>query len=225
MSMTRREALIRAARSASALALSGARTGLAQEQTTTNAIPAGVVTLEDFEAPARQKFDPQTFEIIRGGGADEITMGWNREAFSRIPFRPRVLVDVSKLDTRVTLFGQELAFPILLAPAAVHGALHPLGELETARGTTRAQAVLVIASSPSQPVEEITRLATPPPWYQLYVRPDRGARYLSDCHRQRTRTLGIGARSLISKFSAYLASANCSPGARADRARAPIEIG
>lgn len=75
----------------------------------------------------------------------------------------------------MTLFGQTLAFPIVLAPAGVHGLLHPQGELETARGAARANAVLVIPSSPARPVEEIVPVATPPPWYQLYVTRDRGA--------------------------------------------------
>src|ERR1700730_13590994 len=92
----------------------------------------------------------------------------------------------------MTLFGQKLAFPILLAPAGVHGALHSLGELETASGATRAQTVLVIPSSPSRPVEEITRLATPPPWYQPYVRPDRGA-----TREEAQRTENAGCKGLF----------------------------
>jgi len=133
------------------------------------------VTLEDFEPLARQRLDPQAFEIVRGGAADELTIRWNREAFQRIQLRPHVLVDVSRLTTGVTLFGQALAFPIVLAPAGVHGLLHPNGELETARGAAKAKVVLVIPSSPARPVEEIARVTSQPPWYQLYVGRDRDA--------------------------------------------------
>src|SRR5262245_19541450 len=62
-------------------------------------IPPGVVTLDDFETLARQRVDPKTFEILRGGAADELTLRWNREAFERIRLRPRVLVDVSNVVT------------------------------------------------------------------------------------------------------------------------------
>ena len=172
MPITRREALLRTTIGA-ALALAD-KTGPAQELTSKE-IPPGVVTLEDFEALAKQRLPAQKFDIVRGGAADEITVRWNREAFNRIPLRPRVLVDVSHVVTRLTLFGQTLAFPIVLAPAGVHGLLHPQGELATARGASKAGAVLVIPSSPSRPVEEIARLASPPPWYQLYVSRDRGA--------------------------------------------------
>ena len=51
-----------------------------------------------------------------GGAADEITVRWNREAFDHLRLRPRYLVDVSNIDTRLRLFGHELPFPILLAP-------------------------------------------------------------------------------------------------------------
>ena len=86
-----------------------------------------------------------------------------------------MLADVSQLDTRLTLLGQSLAHPILLAPAGVHGQMHPRGEVETARGASRSKTVLVIPSMPSAPVEDIVRAADPAPWHQLYVTRDRGA--------------------------------------------------
>ena len=138
------------------------------------AIPPGVVTLEDFEALAKQRLSALAFESVRNGAADEITMRWNREAFNRIALRPRVLIDVSHLDTRLTLFGQNLVCPILLAPAGVHGQMHQEAELATARGASKAGALLVIPSYTTKPVEEIVRAATPTPWFQIYISTDRG---------------------------------------------------
>jgi isopentenyl diphosphate isomerase/L-lactate dehydrogenase-like FMN-dependent dehydrogenase len=53
-----------------------------------------------------------------------------------------------------------------LAPAGVHGSLHPQGELETGRAAARADTVLVIASAHGRPIEEIVKVAGQPPWYQ-----------------------------------------------------------
>jgi len=170
--VTRREALMHAA---TGVGLALTRPAAFAQTPATEVIPPGVVTLEDFEGLARLRLSERTFAVVRGGAADEITVRWNREGFNRLPLRPRVLVDVSGLDTRLTLFGQSLACPIILAPAGVHGLLHPEGELATARGAGKAGAVLVIPSSPSRPVEDIVRAATPAPWYQLYITPDRGA--------------------------------------------------
>jgi 4-hydroxymandelate oxidase len=88
--------------------------------------------------------------------------------------QPRSLVDVSNLDTRVTLFGQELPFPILLAPTGAQGLIQSNGDLQVAAGAAAAQATLVISSSGSVRVEEVARHARGPVWFQLYVQRDRG---------------------------------------------------
>ena len=77
---------------------------------------------------------PMAYEFVASGAADEHTLRWNREAFDRIRLRPSVLREVATVDTRVTLLGRDLAFPILLSPTAYHRVLHPDEELDTARG-------------------------------------------------------------------------------------------
>jgi len=114
------------------------------------------------------------FEYVAGGAADEITLRENRAAFDRIRLRPRVLVDVSRLDTRVSLLGLELPFPILLAPTAYHRLVHEEGELATVRGAGAAGAALVASSFATTSVEDMSAAATGPLWFQLYVQPDRG---------------------------------------------------
>jgi 4-hydroxymandelate oxidase len=113
------------------------------------------------------------WEYISGGAADELTLRWNRESYDRIRLRPRVLVDVSQIDTRVALFGRELPFPILLAPTAYHKLAHAEGELATAKGAGAAGATFVVSTSATTSLEDIARVATRPLWFQLYVQPDR----------------------------------------------------
>jgi 4-hydroxymandelate oxidase len=131
------------------------------------------LSLPDFEALAQKHISHGAWERIQGGAADEITLGWNREAYNHIRLRPRVLLDVSKLDTSVKLFGQELPFPIILAPTGAQGFVYPEGELAVARGAGAAQATLVISSSASMRVEEVAKKATGTVWFQLYVQRDR----------------------------------------------------
>src|SRR5436190_23320032 len=85
----------------------------------------------DVDDLARQRLSHMAYEYIAGGAGDEITMRWNREAFDAIRLNPRVLVDVQPVDTRVSLFGQEYSFPLLLAPTAFHRLAHREGEVET----------------------------------------------------------------------------------------------
>ena len=100
-------------------------------------------------APCRARWAPIAFRFrdgspeaylhgawarISGAAADELTLRWNHEAYEHIRLKPGALVDVSKLETRVTLFGQELPFPILLAPTGGQKFVHPGGR---ACGRTR----------------------------------------------------------------------------------------
>jgi 4-hydroxymandelate oxidase len=129
--------------------------------------------LFDYERLAPAHMSAIGWEYISGGAADELTMRWNRESYDRMRLRPRILVDVSQLDTRVTLFGRELPFPILLAPAAYHKLAHPDGEIATAKGAGAAGATLVVSTSATASLEEVAQAATQPLWFQLYVQADR----------------------------------------------------
>ncbi len=132
------------------------------------------LTLDDFEAAARERLPYAVYEYVAGGAADEVTLRWNREAFQRIRLRPRVLEDVSKVDTRVTVAGQELAFPILLAPVGYQRILHPDGEIAAARGAGAAGAIYVVSTACTASIEEIAATATAPLWLQIYLQLDRG---------------------------------------------------
>jgi 4-hydroxymandelate oxidase len=133
-----------------------------------------LLSIHDYEALAEKRVAHGAWERIQGGAADEHTLRWNVEAYQRIRLRPRVLVDVSKLDTRVRLFGQDLAYPIILAPTGGQKLIHPEGELAVTRGAADVGAISVISSSASMRVEDIAKQAKGPVWFQLYVQPDRG---------------------------------------------------
>ena len=130
--------------------------------------------LADFEAMAHEVLPHPTFEFLAGGAADEVTLRWNREAFDRIRLRPHVLQDVSRIDTSVTLFGDLVPFPILLAPVAYQRLIHPDGELAAARGAAKAEAIYVVSTAASCSIEEIAATADCRLWLQIYLQSDRG---------------------------------------------------
>ncbi|PYU21214.1 MAG: alpha-hydroxy-acid oxidizing enzyme [Acidobacteria bacterium] len=134
---------------------------------------ADATSLPQVEAVAREKIPPAIYEWINGGAADQNTVRWNHEAYSRIRLQPSVLVDVSKIDTRINLFGKELPFPILLAPTGGHRLFHPEGEMATVRGAGAASAAVVMSSASTFSIEDITKAATGPVWLQFFIKPDR----------------------------------------------------
>lgn len=139
----------------------------------TEALVPGPVTLADYEELARQRLPAMVYNYFAGGAGDELSLRRNRAAFDELLLSPRVLRDVSRLDTTLELFGAELAHPILLAPAAYHRLAHPEGELATARGAGAAGATLVVSCLANTTIEEVAAAAGGPLWFQLYVQQDR----------------------------------------------------
>src|SRR5262249_7440933 len=124
--------------------------------------------LTDFEPLAKERLSHFAYEYIASGAADELTLRWNREAYDQIRLRPKVLVNVEKIDTRITLFGQEMPHPILLAPTARQRLAHAEGEVATARGAAAAGAIFVVSSLSSRHLQDIAPVAKAPLWFQLY---------------------------------------------------------
>lgn len=136
-----------------------------------------LVNVFEFELVCKQRIPKQNYDFIAGGVDNEWTLRRNREAFNRITLRPRMLVDVSKIDLSTTLFGRKLEMPILVAPTAGHQLAHPDGELATVRAASQVKSCMVVSTNSSYPIEKIceagTQVAGEAPWFQLYAGPDR----------------------------------------------------
>jgi len=136
--------------------------------------PAELLDLPDFERAAKDVMSLLTWEYVSEGAADEITLRSNQHAYDAIRVVPRALVDVSRLNTRVSLLGREHAHPILLAPTAYQKLSHPDGEIATVQGAADADATMVVSTTATVSLEDIAAAARNPLWFQLYVQPDRG---------------------------------------------------
>lgn len=154
--------------------------------------PREILSIPELEEHARARMPHMAYEFVASGAADEHTLRWNREAYDRLLLRPRVLRDLSGLDASVTILGQQLPFPVLLAPVAYHGVLHPEGELATARGAGAAGATWIVSTNTNTGIEDIAREATAPLWFQLYVQSDRA--FTEDLVR---RAEGAGCQALV----------------------------
>jgi len=129
----------------------------------------------EFEPIARTRMLKNAYDYIAGGVDDEWTLRRNRSAFERSTFRPRMLVDVSKLDLSLELFGSKIEMPILIAPTAGHQQAHPDGELATVKAAGAAKTIMVVSTNSSHPIDKIGAAATGPFWFQLYAGPDKDA--------------------------------------------------
>jgi len=138
-----------------------------------DAVPDAAVSIGDLEPLAQVTLSDRTWNYVAGGAADEISLDWNDAAWRNLQLAPRVLTDVSDIDTSVTLLGRDLAHPILVAPTAAHRQYHPGAEAATRRGADAADALAVMSTLGSTAVAELGAAADGPWWYQLYVQADR----------------------------------------------------
>jgi isopentenyl diphosphate isomerase/L-lactate dehydrogenase-like FMN-dependent dehydrogenase len=137
-----------------------------------SARPEDRVSIEDFERQARERLPQMVYDYYAGGAGDEWTLRENVRAFERWVLRPRVLVDVEKVDLSTTVLGQPLRFPILVAPTAFHRLGHPDGELATARAAASVGALMVLSTISTVPLEDVAATGVDR-WFQLYVMRDR----------------------------------------------------
>lgn len=155
-------------------------------------IPPDVVALADYERHATLRIPPDVRAYVDGAGADGITRDANRAAWGALHLNGRVLADMRGAHTRLDLFGLALDHPLLLAPVAYHGLVHPDGEAATALGAAAAGAVMVVSTQAGQRIEDIAADAQGPLWFQLYMQADR-----ADTLSLVRRAEGAGYRALV----------------------------
>lgn len=130
--------------------------------------PRSAIDVFDLKATASEVLPPAHYGYIATGTFGETTLRANRSAFDKYFLRSRRLVDVSKIDTRVTLLGQEYSSPILLCPVGSQKAFHVDGELATARAARRRDHLQVLSTVSSIPIEDVAEARGAPIWHQLY---------------------------------------------------------
>lgn len=128
------------------------------------------VSVSDFRVLAKQILTKAIFEFIDGGSCDEITKESNRTALDSISLRPLILRDVSKIDTRITLFGSKYISPIMIAPTAFHQLVNQHGEISTAKAAQLSGCPMIVSCMSNRSFEEIAEESMHQRlWAQLYI--------------------------------------------------------
>ena len=134
-----------------------------------------LVNLAEYESRAREIAVSSTLDYYDGGSSDEITLRENVAAFSRITLYPRVFRGVGQRDLNTTVLGSPTSMPVIVAPIALIGLLHPEGEVPVVRAAFNAGSILTLSTVSVTPVEDVVAAASGPVWFQLYVYKDRSA--------------------------------------------------
>ena len=134
------------------------------------------VNIEDLRRLAKRRLPRAIFDFFDGGAEDEVTLRENRAAFERVRLLPRVLVDVSKIQTAVDLLGKPSSMPLAIAPTGGISAGRYGAELILARAAKAAGVPFTMATPSAFSIERVAEEVGGRLWFQLYAVRNRAFR-------------------------------------------------
>lgn len=130
------------------------------------------VSNQEIIMAARRNLSQSVWDYLTGGSESETTMRRNRQGLDSLAFRPRILIDVSKIDVSTTFLGHRLRIPVMLAPIGSLQAITPGGGVAVAKAAQEFGTVNFVSSVTQPSLEEIASSSANPKIFQLYVRGD-----------------------------------------------------
>jgi len=129
--------------------------------------------VDDLRRLAERRLPAGVFDYIDGAAEDERSLADNCDGFARLGFAPRVLRDVSAVDTTTSLLGRTLPLPLVLSPTGFSRIADPQGELAVARAARRAGLPYTLSTMGTRSIEDIRAVSDGDLWFQVYVWRDR----------------------------------------------------
>ena len=137
-------------------------------------LPVDMATLEQMAMAA---WSDTIVSYVQGGCGDERTQNLNVAAFERWGLIPRMMVDGTKRDLSISLFGLKLPTPIFMAPIGVLGICSQdgHGDLAVARAAAKTGIPMVASTLTVDPIEQLVpEFGATPGFFQLYTPTDQG---------------------------------------------------
>lgn len=150
--------------------------GVAAPRLTSAARVAAAPAIEDLRLLARRRTPRAVFGYVDGAAGYEVGLERSRAAYRSVEFHPRVLTDVSVVDTSTEVLGEAVAMPIVCAPTGFTRMMHTDGEIAVATAARRFGIPYTLSTMGTTSPEDLA-LATPDTsrWFQLYLWRDREA--------------------------------------------------
>ncbi|HYL91461.1 MAG TPA: alpha-hydroxy acid oxidase [Burkholderiales bacterium] len=130
------------------------------------------LTLQEIYEAAKRNLPPGPWSYLMGGAETETTVLRNRRALDEIAFRPRVLRDVSRIDTSASFLGRKVRLPVMLAPIGGLESFVEGGAASAARAAAQFGVPQVLSSVCKPGLEQTAAAAETTRVFQLYVRGD-----------------------------------------------------
>jgi (S)-2-hydroxy-acid oxidase len=133
--------------------------------------PGDAYNIFDLKAVAKQNIPPAHWGYLETGVNGDVTLRANEEGYLDWNILPRRMVDVSRVNTLIKLFGQYYP-PVIMSPVASQAGFHPDGELASARAARNSNNLQCLSSLSSYAIEDVVRERGAPVWFQCYPTSD-----------------------------------------------------
>lgn len=162
-------------------------------------------SIEGLRQAAKRRLPRAVFDFIDGGAEDEGTLRDNCAAFSRLRLAPKMLVDVSAVDTATTILGGPSNLPIAIAPTGAVGFGWRGGDVAIAKVAAAAGIPYSLSMSATASIEQIARVAPGRLWFQAYFL------------KQRDYTFGLIERARQAGYEALIVTTDVQVGGKRER--------
>lgn len=133
-----------------------------------------VVNLAELRLLAKRRVPKAVFDYVDGGANDELAYARSQEIYSKIEFKARVLRDVSVIDLKTKILGEESALPIIFAPTGYTRMMHYQGEVMVAKVCKENNLIYNLSTMGTTSSKEIgEQVPAVRRWFQLYLWRDR----------------------------------------------------
>ncbi len=157
-----------------------------------------VTCIEELRLLHRRRVPKMFWDYVESGSWTESTYRANESDLSRVLFRQRVAVDISRRTLGSDMAGQAVSMPVALAPTGLTGMQHADGEIHAARAAEKFGVPFTLSTMSICSIEAVAAAVTTPFWFQLYVMKDRD--YISRLI-QRAKSAGCSALMLTLDLS------------------------
>ena len=165
----------------------------------------------DLRRLAKRKLPWPVFNYLDGGADDELTLGWNTQAFNHYELLPTQLSDIGTIDLSTRVLGQDIAWPVFISPTGASRLFHHEKEPAVVRAANKFGTIYSLSTLGTTTIEDVAAVCKGPKMYQIYIFKDRGItrdfvqrcrenRYDALCLTVDTPVAGNRERDLVTGF-------------------------
>ncbi len=132
-----------------------------------------ITNIEDLRVLAKRRVPRMFYDYCDSGSWTEGTYRANTSDFEKIAIRQRVARNMEGRSTEVTMVGETMKMPVVLAPVGSTGMQHADGEILACRAAHKFGVQFTLSTMSVCSLEDVADNVDQPFWFQLYVMRDR----------------------------------------------------